>query len=66
MVQHFMDRGHTLEDFKFVVLEEITCKGDSKIDLHRFLLQCETYWIFRLNTLAPNGMKIGIDYSVFL
>lgn len=35
------------------------------IDLHRFLFQCDMYWIFRLKTLVPNGLNTEIDYSVF-
>lgn len=66
IVQHLVESYHISNDFNFVVLEKITHKGDNRKGLYRILLQCEIYWIFRVYTLAPEGLNNDIAYLVFL
>lgn len=64
IVQHFLDKQHVFNDLKVSVLEVVEAK--QTIDHQKLLLQREVYWIYRLNTLYPNGLNSETDFSVFL
>lgn len=66
MVQHFLEKGHFPDGFRFLVLEIITHITDKGGDILLKLAQQETYWIHRLNTLDPHGLNTNIDFSVYL
>lgn len=66
LVQHFKTVGHSETDFSCVVLETINPWVDQHKDHYRELLRRESYWIFRLKSLTPNGLNLEIDYSIFL
>lgn len=65
MVQHFLDRRHSPEDFKFVVLEIVSLTADKGDDVFKKLMQQEPFWIFKLQTLHPRGLNTHMDLSVF-
>lgn len=65
MVQHFVEKGHKPEGFKFVVLEIVTIVADKGSDVLKLLAQQEMFWIFRLRTLHPHGLNIHLDYTVY-
>lgn len=66
LVQHFWDKNHKFNYFNFVVLEKGSMQPCEHKDLYRLLLQQETFWISKLNTVMPNGLNLEVDYSVFL
>lgn len=65
MVQHFLDAGHSPEDFKFAVLEMVTSTPDKGGDIHKKLVQRESFWIFKLKTMYPYGLNSHMDLTVF-
>lgn len=66
LVQHFQEHNHSPEDFTFVILELLSLRMCEHKDLYRELLQHATYWIFKVDTVAPKGLNPDIDYSVYL
>lgn len=66
LVQHFVNQNHQHNMFMCIALEVVTAVNQQHRDLYRYLLQCETYWILKLNILFPNGLNQEIDYSIFL
>ena len=66
LTAHYVEMGHSPEDFKFVVLEVVSAQPFEKIDIERVLLQKEAAFIHRLNTLAPEGLNNEMDLSCFI
>lgn len=66
LVQHFMDLQPPEEDFSCIVLETLRDSIGIHKDLYWVLLQCESFWIFKLKSLIPRGLNQEIDFSVFL
>lgn len=66
LVHHFVNMNHTDSDFKFLILETLAQKPREHRALDMELLRRETFWIFKLNTVVPNGLNLDIDYSVYL
>lgn len=66
LTQHCLEKGHEFTDFHCIVLEVLDTSDSHHKDLLRILLQRETYWIFKLKSLAPGGLNQEMDYSVFL
>lgn len=64
LVAHFEQAGHSEEDFKFWIIEQIM--GGPGKDVQRSLLQKETQWIFKLNTMQPMGLNTAQDFSCFI
>ena len=56
---HFNHTHHSLDDFKFIVIEGIV-NIDSNID--RILLQREAYWTAQLYTLHPFGLNKRCEF----
>lgn len=64
LVNHFISAKHEPTDFRVVVLE--TIQPAVYRDCLRLLLQRESFWIFRLGTLSPEGLNIDLDLSAFI
>ncbi|OCT97473.1 hypothetical protein XELAEV_18009697mg [Xenopus laevis] len=63
--RHFYNHGHNLSQFRWLVLEKIVLAKRGG-DVKKSLGQREAYWIKRMNTLAPSGLKIFGAYLRFL
>lgn len=64
LVNHFIVDQHSPTDFNVCVLE--TIQPSLHFDSKRILLQKESYWIHRLDTLIPSGLNNELDLSMFL
>lgn len=64
LVHHFTTEQHGSSDFTICVLE--TVQPSLNHDTKRVLLQKESYWIHRLNTLDPYGLNNELELSMFL
>lgn len=66
LVQHFLDKNHKFNEFHCVALEKVTANNHIHRDLYKCLLQRETFWVSKLNTMMPNGLNQEVDYGIFL
>lgn len=59
--KHFSESKHTERDIKFMLLQHIPPpnRGGDRLTI---LKKCELSWIFRLNSLRPNGLNV--DFKV--
>lgn len=64
VARHFHEHQHHVSDLKWLVLEQIY-EEESYI-VSKKLLQRETYWIDKLETLVPNGMNEICNYNVYI
>ena len=62
---HFKKAGHNLNNLRYVGVEKVE-KPPRGGDLDRLLLQRETYWIYFLNTMSPDGLNEEFDIKPFL
>ena len=60
--QHFREPGHTFDDFRMIVIEEITDQNLTKEQIQHTLLQREDFWITKLQTLEPNGFNDRLNF----
>ena len=60
--QHFREPGHTFDDFRMIVIEEITDQNLTKEQIRHTLLQREDFWITKLQTLEPNGFNDRLNF----
>ena len=56
---HFNDTPHTLQDFKFIVIEGLQ---NTHGDLDGNLLKREAYWAAQLHTLQPHGLNKRCEF----
>ncbi|XP_069492437.1 uncharacterized protein [Ambystoma mexicanum] len=63
--QHFKKERYNIAQIRFIILEQIKMPRRGG-NIHKMLLQKETYWIEKLNTMQPNGMNAKWDLSCFL
>lgn len=63
LVQHFIDKYHSPQDFVWTVTETITSKMFCTKDTCQSLFQKEFFWIHRLNL---NGYQIHTKWIKFL
>ena len=47
---------------KFPIIEEVYNKSLSKLKIRSLLEYSEDFWIFRLQTLSPQGLNISLNY----
>uniref|UniRef100_A0A803SUQ2 Reverse transcriptase domain-containing protein n=1 Tax=Anolis carolinensis TaxID=28377 RepID=A0A803SUQ2_ANOCA len=59
---HFQEKAHSDESFKFFVIEKVKPTGDNK----RLLLQRESFWTFKFNSVFPKGLNDRIDFTCYL
>lgn len=59
LTQHCLENKHDFHDFQCTLLEVTTTHAGMYSDLNKQPLQRETYWITRLKTMAPGGLKSG-------
>lgn len=64
LVPHFVNAGHTHDNFKFWVIEQVISERGH--DIQRKLLQREAYGIHKLNTIHQFGLNTTQDLSCFL
>ena len=62
---HFKQAGHNLGSFRYIGIERVS-KPLRGGDWEKRLLQRETYYIFSLNTMSPNGLNEEFDIKPFL
>ena len=55
--QHFCLPNHTFNDFRMIVIEEISNQNMTKDQIRRILLKREDFWITKLQTLEPHGFN---------
>ena len=61
--KHFLKSGHNFNRHaKFTVIEKIENIPSSKIELTKLLEHKEDIWMLRLETIAPKGLNIGLNY----
>lgn len=61
MVEHCSAAQNHFEDLKFFVIYKYENKGFNRQDVKKVLLCREHFWIFKLHTMAPDGMNQGMD-----
>ena len=62
---HFKAAGHNLNTFRYLGVEKVE-RSRRGGDIEKKLLQRETYWIYKLNTMSPNGLNEEFDIRPFL
>lgn len=62
---HFKKAGHNLNNLRYVGVEKVE-KQPRGGDLERLLLQRETYWIYFLNIMSPDGLNEEFEIKPFL
>jgi hypothetical protein len=62
---HFVQAGLPIGSLRYIGIEmvKMSCRGG---DIERKLLQMESFWIHRLNTLSPLGLNEEFDLKPFL
>ena len=58
--QHFLQRGHNIQDFTDVGIVELE---NPPPDPTEHLREFERYWMVKLNTLEPHGMNSINEYE---
>lgn len=65
VARHFNELGHDIKQLECIGIEEVL--GSSREgNINKELLKREAFWIYKLKSLAPNGMNEELDFSVFL
>ena len=61
--KHFQEPGHTFEDFRMIVIEELEHhKTMTKEQIRTTLLRREDFWIKQLGTLEPRGFNDKLNF----
>ena len=60
--QHFRTPGHSFDDFRIIVIEEITDHTMTKEQTRQALLRREDFWIKTLGTLEPHGFNDKLNF----
>ena len=60
--QHFRTPGHSFDDFRIIIIEEITDKNMTKEQVRHTLLKREDFWISKLQTLEPHGFNDRLNF----
>lgn len=63
LVDHFLMANHHEDEFVCTVLHVGKGSGNA---LQVGLLRKEAFWTQRLDTVAPAGLNMGLDFSSFL
>ena len=60
--KHFRTPGHSFNDFRMIIIEEISDKSMTKEQTRHALLRREDFWIKTLGTLEPNGFNDKFNF----
>ena len=61
--QHFRSPGHTFDDFRMIVIEEIENHASmTKEQIRTALLRREDFWVKTLGTLEPRGFNEKLNF----
>ena len=61
--QHFRSPGHTFDDFRMIVIEEIeNHETMTKEQIRTALLRREDFWVKQLGTLEPRGYNEKLNF----
>ena len=60
--QHFRGPNHTFDDFRMIIIEEITNRNMTREQIRQTLLKWEDFWITKLNTLEPHGFNEKLNF----
>ena len=60
--QHFRSPGHSFDDFRIIVIEEINDNTMTKEQIRHALLRREDFWIKALGTLEPQGFNEKLNF----
>ena len=61
--QHFHTPGHTFEDFRVIIIEEIENQHTmTKEQIRLALLRREDFWVKTLGTLEPRGFNEKLNF----
>ena len=60
--QHFREPNHSFDDFRMIVIEEITDRNMTKEQIRHTLLKREDFWILKLQTLEPQGFNDRLNF----
>ncbi|OCT71737.1 hypothetical protein XELAEV_18034715mg [Xenopus laevis] len=60
--KHFLEKGHTSDQLKKMVLESVPTGGNRELKLKKR----EVLWINRLKSLYPSGLNKDYDLYLFL
>ena len=60
--QHFRTPGHSFNDFRIIVIEEIADRTMTKEQTWHALLRREDFWIKTLGTLEPHGFNDKLNF----
>ena len=62
MDKHFREAGHSFDDFRMIVIEEIDDKNMTKEQIRQTLLRREDFWVKTLGTLEPQGFNERLNF----
>ena len=65
VASHFGQAGHNVSALRYVGVEHVNSPPRGG-DHGKRLLQRETFWIYFLNTMSPNGLNEEFDVKPFL
>ena len=60
--RHFREPGHTFNDFRIIIIEEIADMTMTKEQIRHTLLRREDFWIKTLGTLEPHGYNDKLNF----
>ena len=60
--QHFRTRGHSFDDFRIIVIEEISDRTMTKEQTRLAPFRREDFWIKTLGTLEPHGFTDKLNF----
>lgn len=66
MVSHFIQQGHSPDDLKFFVIAQLKQDPNKKIDIIKCLNQLEAKWIFKFQSVYPQGLNAELDLTGFI
>ena len=60
--KHFREPGHSFDDFRMIIIEEINDKNMTKEQTRQTLLRREDFWVKTLGTLEPQGFNERLNF----
>lgn len=60
--QHFREPNHNFNDFRMIIIEEISDRNMTREQVRRTLLKREDFWITKLQTLEPHGFNDKLNF----
>ncbi|XP_053556225.1 uncharacterized protein LOC128647464 [Bombina bombina] len=62
--RHFVDRQHRVSDLKYTIIDHIPPLSRGG-DRNKLLLQRESRWMYKLETVTPKGLNAFLDWQIF-